>query len=350
MRALVVHRFGEPPVVDDVPDPRCPRDGVVVRVAATGLCRSDWHAWRGHDAGVVLPHVPGHELAGVIVEAGPGVRRHAPGDRVTVPFVCACGECEQCRAGDDQVCVQQEQPGFTRWGSFAELVALPRADHNLVAVPGEVTFDAAALLGCRFTTAYRAVVLQGGLQAGQWLAVHGCGGVGLAAVMIGAARGAHVVAVDVAAEALALAAELGAAALVAATPDADVGGEVRRHTGGGAHVSVDAVGSAQTWAASTASLRRRGRHVQVGLPAPTAARQPVDVAAMVAHELAVVGSHGMAARDFAPVLGEIADGRLDPQRLVRRVIDLDELPSALVALDDGSPVGVTVCHPNRGLG
>ncbi len=91
MRAVVIETFGVLPTVRDVPEPACPDDGVVLRVTATGVCRSDWHAWQGHDSDVSLPHVPGHELAGVVVVVGPRVTRWSVGDAVTVPFVCACG-------------------------------------------------------------------------------------------------------------------------------------------------------------------------------------------------------------------------------------------------------------------
>nr|BFE83119.1 hypothetical protein GCM10020093_057200 [Planobispora longispora] len=186
---------------------------------ATGLCRSDWHGWQGHDADITrLPHVPGHELAGVLEAVGPEVRGWRPGDRVTIPFVAACGSCTACAAGDQQVCERQTQPGFTHWGSFAEYVAVENADVNLVALPPGMSFTTAASLGCRFATAFRAVVQVGGARPGEWVAVHGCGGVGLSAVMIAAAAGARVVAVDVSAEALRLAGEAGAAHVIGAAP------------------------------------------------------------------------------------------------------------------------------------
>ena len=195
MRAVVYEAFGRIPTVEEVPEPAPAEHGAVVRVEATGLCRSDWHGWMGHDPDIRrFPHVPGHELAGVVEAVGAAVRRWRPGDRVTVPFVCACGQCPQCAAGAHQVCDEQTQPGFTHWGSFAELVALDWADVNLVALPDALDADAAASLGCRFATAYRALVHVARVRPGEWVAVHGCGGVGLCAVMIAAAAGARVVA------------------------------------------------------------------------------------------------------------------------------------------------------------
>jgi alcohol dehydrogenase len=208
MRAVVYDRFGELPQVRQVPDPQCPPDGVVVAVEATGVCRSDWHAVVGHDPDVVLPHVPGHEFAGRIERIGERVDRASGwqvGDRVTAPFVQACGRCRQCRAGDHQVCPQQTQPGFSEWGSFAEYVVVRRADVNLVALPDGLAAVDAAALGCRYATGYRAVLEVGRASLGEWVVVHGCGGVGLSAVAVARAVGARVVAVDVDPRALQLA-------------------------------------------------------------------------------------------------------------------------------------------------
>src|SRR5690606_22179939 len=185
-------------------------------------------------------------------------------DRVTVPFVAGCGRCFECTSGNHQVCEHQFQPGFTAWGSFAEYVAIDYADTNLVRLPDSLDFVTAASLGCRFVTSFRAVVDQARVQPGDWVAVHGCGGVGLSAIMIAKAMGANVVAIDLTEEKLAFARELGAVATVNGS-SGDVPAAVREVTGGGAHVSLDALGHPATCFNSVANLRRRGRHVQVGL-------------------------------------------------------------------------------------
>src|SRR3954468_6512755 len=235
MRAAVMREFGDPLVGEDVPDPALPSDGAVIEVRATGICRSDWHGWLGHDPGIRLPHVPGHELAGVVREVGPEVRGVRAGDAVTVPFCCGCGRCEPCRQGETQVCDVDYQPAFSAWGSLAELVAAPAADLNCVALPDRVDFEAAAALGCRFMTAFAAVAIRGRVRPGDWLAVHGCGGVGLSAVMLGRALGATVVGINVDERALELAEDLGAAHVVDAR-SGDAPARVRELTGGGAHV------------------------------------------------------------------------------------------------------------------
>ncbi|MFC8421573.1 zinc-dependent alcohol dehydrogenase family protein [Streptomyces sp. NPDC057236] len=346
MRAVVFERYGEPAEVREVADPEPAEHGVVVRVEATGLCRSDWHGWQGHDPDIALPHVPGHELAGTVEAVGARVTGWRAGDRVTVPFVCACGSCPACAAGDQQVCERQTQPGFTHWGSFAQYVALDHADVNLVAVPDGMSFATAASLGCRFATAYRAVVQRGRVAAGEWVAVHGCGGVGLSAVMIAAAAGARVVAVDVSPGALDLARRFGAARCVDASAVEDPAEAVRDLTGGGAHLSLDALGAPATCAASVNGLRRRGRHVQVGLlPSPTGTT-PVPMARAIALELELLGSHGMAAHTYPPMLELVGAGVLRPDLLVTSTITLDAAPPALAAMGGaGAGAGVTVIEP-----
>ncbi|MFD3376093.1 MULTISPECIES: zinc-dependent alcohol dehydrogenase family protein [unclassified Streptomyces] len=345
MRAVMFEQYGKPPELRTVPDPTPAPHGVVVRVAATGLCRSDWHGWQGHDPDITLPHVPGHELAGTVEAVGGLVTGWRPGDRVTAPFVCACGSCPSCAAGDQQVCERQTQPGFTHWGSFAEFVALDHADVNLVAVAEELSFGTAASLGCRFATAFRAVVAQGRAAPGEWVAVYGCGGVGLSAVMIAAAAGARVVAVDLSPRALELARQFGAAECVEASRDAgpeETAEAVRELTGGGAHLSLDALGSPATCAASVGSLRRRGRHVQVGL----LPRDPtLPMSRVIGLELELLGSHGMPAHAYPPMLESVRAGVLRPDLLVTSTIPLDEAPAALAAMGTAPGAGVTIIEP-----
>jgi alcohol dehydrogenase len=346
MRAVVYRDYGVMPEVADVPEPSCPDDGVVISVGATGVCRSDWHAWKGHDT-VRLPHIPGHELAGTITQAGPAVTRWQPGDRVTVPFACGCGRCEYCRAGEAQVCPDQTQPGFTGPGSFAERVAIHAADTNLVALPDAMDAVTAASLGCRFATAYRALTGRARVTAGEWVTVIGAGGVGLSAVMIAKALGARVIAVDRGPGALAAATALGADHVLAADGACDIPRLVSEVTGGGSHVAIDAVGSEQTCADSILSLRRRGRHVQVGLLPPAVGHPRLPMARVIGWELDLLGVHGMAAADYPGMLDLIERGDLRPQDLIERVIGLDEACALLPVLGVASPAGMTMIDPQR---
>jgi alcohol dehydrogenase len=343
MRAVLFAAFRGPISVERVPDPTPAVDGAVIAVRATGLCRSDWHGWQGHDADIrSLPHVPGHEFAGEIVEIGRDVRRWQAGDRVTMPFVAGCGACEDCRAGGPQVCANQFQPGFTAWGSFAEAVAVRYADFNLVRLPVEIDDVAAAALGCRLATAYRAIALQGRLTAGQWVAVHGCGGVGLSAIMVASALGGQTIAVDVSDDALELARQFGAEHTINPLRCDDVADAVRQASGRGADLSLDALGSGETASNSLRCLRARGRHVQVGLLAGDEARPRLPLELVIARELEIVGSHGLAAADYAPLLQFAVDGKLPVRRLVQRVIPLEAAAAAIEELGDFRHTGITV--------
>ncbi len=371
MRAALYETFRGPVRVTEVPDPEPPRGGVVVKVEANGICRSDWHGWMGHDPDITPPHVPGHEIAGTIEALGEGVTRWSVGDRVTVPFIAGCGRCRQCRSGHQQVCDHQFQPGFHGWGGFAEHVALHHADLTLVALPDGLDFVTAAGLGCRFATAWRAVVAQGRVQVGQWVAVHGCGGVGLAAVMIARALGALVIAVDIKEEALELATRAGASETVLSgsgrvggrkaveepgglpakagasgpsVPDVAtlVAEEIRARTGGGAHVSLDALGHRDTALASMSCLRKRGRHVQVGLMTGSHGETHVPWSRLIGHELEIVGSHGMQAHEYDEMLRAVDAGFVDPGSLVTRTVSLEEGVNILMEMDNYDLLGVAV--------
>jgi alcohol dehydrogenase len=342
MKAAVYREFAKPLTIRNLPDPTPPECGVVIRVKATGLCRSDWHGWMGHDPDIRLPHVPGHELAGVVEATGKEVIRWTVGDRVTLPFVCGCGNCPQCASGNHQVCDQQFQPGFTHWGSFAEYVAIDYADVNLVQLLDEIDFVAAASLGCRFVTSFRAIVEQGKVSAGQWVAVHGCGGVGLSATMIANALGANVVAVDINDEKLDFAQSIGATATVNAAKTEDVVQNIIDLTEGGAHVSVDALGSSVTCFNSIANLRKRGKHIQIGLMLADHRHPAVPMDKIIANELEIFGSHGMQAHKYPALLSMIRAGKLFPEKLIRKTISIEESLDDLVNMDSFSGTGITV--------
>ncbi len=341
MRAAVYEKFEERPEIRLVADPVASANGVVISVKACGVCRSDWHGWMGNDPDIVLPHVPGHELAGVVAETGKNVGKWQPGDRVTVPFVCGCGECGQCRSGNQQVCDRQFQPGFTAWGAFAEYVAVEYADENLVRLPDDLEFVTAASLGCRFITSYRALVDQAKIKEGEWIAVFGCGGVGLSAIMISKAFGCRVVAVDLKESKFALAKSIGADLTVNAALEPAVEA-IREATGGGAHVSIDAIGSPHAAHDSLSSLRKRGKHIQIGIMEKDEHDVAVPMNLVIANELAILGSHGMQAHRYPEMLGMIESGRLKPELLIGGRVSLDESLDLLINMGAFPGTGVTV--------
>lgn len=343
MKAALLHRYGASLSIETVPDPACPADGVVVQVAACGVCRSDHHAWVGADPDVALPHVMGHEFAGIVAEAGPDCRAFEVGDRVTAPFILGCGACPDCTGGQPTACDHQSVIGFTQWGAFAERVPVRAADFNLVRLPEAVDFATAAGMGCRVTTAWRGLKDRGAVQPGEWVAVHGCGGVGLSAVMLARALSARVVAVDISDEALALARRFGAEACLNAASGADVPQAVREITGGGAHVAIDALGITATFENALRSLRKLGRHVQIGMPVGPHATVPLPLLELVyARQLTIHGMRGLGAAGFAELLALVEDGRLNLDALVTTRIPLQAAGDALAAMDGGQTAGITV--------
>lgn len=347
MKAVQFDGFGEPLYVAELESPLAPVGGVVIQVKAAGLCRSDWHAWLGHDPDItVFPHIPGHEFSGIVHSVGDDVTTLKVGDRVVFPFVCGCGECTWCESGNAQVCPDQWQPGFSGPGTYAEYVAIPRAEFNAVVLPDEVSFEVAASLGCRFATSYRAIKHVAEVQSGETVAVFGCGGIGLAAIMIAAASGATVVAVDVSPKALELASQVGATYVFNAS-EGDVVDAIKNVIPGGLDVSVDALGSIPTAKAAVESLRVQGRHVQIGLllPAKIGDKATVPMHIVIAKELQVLGSHGMAAAHYPEMLADIASGEIDPGQFITHRIPLDTVPEALAKMSTGTEPGVTIIQP-----
>ena len=341
MRSIHFSKFQGPLSILDIPTPTPSESGVVVKVEATGLCRSDWHGWMGHDSDIQLPHVPGHEFAGTIHAIGTEVKNFKVGDRVTTPFVCGCGKCTYCIRGDAQVCPTQTQPGFTHFGSFAEYVAIDNADFNLITIPTEVSFATAAALGCRFATSYRGLIKRAKVKSGEKVVIYGCGGVGLSAIMIAKLQGADVYAVDVNDNALKIAQSLGAQTINSRNTDP----ATFMQNLGGADIAVDALGSEATSSASVLSLARRGRHLQLGLLLTPTGLTAMPMARVIAWELDLLGSHGMAAKDYPEMLALVASGALNPSLLVKREISLEDGAIALAELTKQAVGGITIIKP-----
>ena len=340
MRAAVLTEFNASLEIQELPDPDCPQDGVLLRVLACGVCRSDWHAWNGSDP-VPLPHSPGHEYCGEVIAVGSQVRRWKVGDRVIAPFILACGQCPDCAAGHQTICADQAIPGFTQAGSFAEKIAVPHADHNLTGLPEGMDPAHAAALGCRATTAWHALTGRAALAAGEWLAVFGGGGVGTSALILGRALGARVIVVDVVQEKLDFARALGADAVIDASREDPVAA-VRRLTGGGADVALEALGVPATTVPALKSLRKLGRMVQVGMPAGEHVTMPIPMDAVYSGQLALFGTRGMPAWRYPSLLALISSGRVVLTPLVTRRIALSEASRELAAFNGPTPPGVAV--------
>ena len=339
MRAAIIRHYRADLSLETVPDPICEPDGVVVRVLACGICRSDWHGWMGEHPRVTPGAIPGHEYCGEVVAAGP--LSHWPvGARVIAPFILSCGSCPECRSGQSTTCRVPRVPGFGEPGAYAEYVSVPHS-HNLAALPESLTPALAAGLGCRVTTAYHALTGRAALQAGEWLAVHGTGGIGVSVLLIGRALGARVVVVDVVPERLSHALSLGAELALDAR-DGAVAARIVAATGGGAHVSVEALGIAETTNGSLDCLRHLGRHVQVGLPTGHTAKMLINMNAVYMKQLALFGTRGMPSWRYPSLLDLIARGVVDLRPIVAREVALSQASAELRAFGAPMPPGVAV--------
>ena len=346
MRAATMEGVKQPLVIRNLPDPKITPKGAIVRVEANGICRSDWHAWVGDWSWdgfeLEFPHVLGHEFCGVIEEIGHQVERFAVGDRVLVPFSQGCGACEQCLNGYSNVCQDGFAPGFEYWGGFGRLSHIPRADVNLVAMPETMSFVEGAGLGCRYMTAFHGLVDRAEVSAGEWVSVHGCGGVGLSAVQIATALGANVIATDIDPAKLEFAARIGAVETVL-VESTDAAAAIQEITKGGAHVAVDALGIRATCQSALNSLRHRGRHVQIGQTGQDEQGLiafPIDV--MIERELTVLASQGMQASRYDAMLNMIEKGRLVPSELITRTVPLEETGEVMASMDDYGTLGFCV--------
>lgn len=349
MRAAVIEELGKPLVVQNVPDPECPPDGAILRVGANGICRTDWHLWTDdwewRGLSIQPPFVLGHEFSGTVEEVGRDVRGWKKGDRVIFPMNPGEGTCEWCRSGNQHVCDSGAQlvPGVSYWGAFAEYVMVRFADVNLVRLPESIGFVDAASMACRYMAAFHGVVNQAAVRGREWVAVYGAGGgMGLSAVQIAAALGANVIAVDVSERGLAAARGVGAAVTLNGK-DGNAVEAIRSITKGGAQVSVDALGIAETCLSSVLSLRKLGRHVQLGhTTRKEAGYVPLPIDVILLNELRLFGTFGMPGQRFGTMLAMCDSGKLKPAQVVSERVGLEGITGVLERMGTYDTTGVIV--------
>ena len=340
MKAAVYRAYNDSIEIERVVDPVVTETGAIIEVKATGICRSDWHGWKGHDPDIQLPHVPGHEFSGVVKEIGNEIALFQLGDRVTAPFCCGCAICPQCMKGNQHICDNHFQPGFTDWGSFAQYVHIKNADFNLIKLPSSIDFASAAGLGCRFITAFHGIVNQGKVDNSMFVAIHGCGGVGLSATMIASVYGAKVIAIDINEKNLQKAKSFGAEYTINATRE-EVVNRVREITNGGANLSMDALGSRETSTNSINCLAKKGKHIQVGILG-SENNILISTADLIAKEIEIIGSHGMPIANYDIIFDLIASKKIDPALLIDRTVKLENVHQEMLKMDTYSNSGMVI--------
>ena len=338
MRAAVLHEFKAPLALEDVERPRLDPDEVLIEVEACGVCHSDLHVadgdWLQLARRVKKPVIPGHEIAGRVVERGAAVRDVQVGDRVGVPWIYrTCGECEFCREGNENLCLKQQITGVTVDGGYAELVKAPAS--HAVAIPDTLSSVEAAPLFCAGVTVYRAL-RQAHLARGQRLAVFGIGGLGHLAVQMGRAFGAETAAVDVADDKLALATELGASTALNAR-SVDVVKTLR--SGGGVHTALVTSASKSAYDMAFYCVRPTGTLLAVGLPAENVCFPPI---LMAAAEIRIQASAVGTRQEIREVLALAAGGKLRCQTVRRPLKDAN---AVLEDLRQGRISGRAVLAP-----
>ncbi len=342
MKAAILEGFGKPVEVKDTPRPEAGPGEVVIQVKACGVCHSDLHLaegdWDALKRITKLPLVLGHEIAGVVVETGPGVTTFQPGDRAGVPWLhWTCGECEYCTSGRETLCGKQSITGVTVNGGYAEFVKA-KASH-VARIPDAVSFEQAAPLMCAGLTVYKAIK-SSGVRAGEVLAVFGVGGLGHLAIQIAKARGVKVAAVDITESKLELARRCGADWTV--NSGLEQPRKALRAAGGGPHVALVCSAAKAAYEAALSSLRKGGTMVVVGMPAEPI---PVSAVALVAGELRIIASAVGTREDLRELLELAAAGGIHCET---RLEPLANAGGALERMKRGDITGRVVLTPDAG--
>jgi D-arabinose 1-dehydrogenase-like Zn-dependent alcohol dehydrogenase len=337
MRAMAVTAYGDPLVELDVPEPDLPGGYALLEVLTCGVCFTDVKTWRGHmpySDRLRLPHVPGHEIFGRVLESNPrGLVE--PDVLATVYQYWPCGRCPSCVRGDENLCSRLVGwIGFTDHGGFRERIAVPV--ERLIAIPPSIDPVHAAPMSCALGTAYRSVVVRGGVRPGDTVAIVGLGGVGIHAAQVARAAGARVVGFDVHEPTLAAARDLG---LDARRSDDDTVSALIEETGGeGVDVVIDTVGHDDSLAVADRLVRTAGRIVCVGYSPNSALGLPTP--RVVLGELQIVGSRYAHRDDLERAVALVTAGLVRP--VVGMVRRLEEVNEVIAALESGSVVGRAV--------
>ena len=319
MKAAVVHKFGEPLTIDEVPVPTPGQGEVVVKIVASGVCHTDLHAAEGDwPVKPSLPFIPGHEGVGFVSDVGSGVKRVKEGDRVGVPWLySACGHCEYCGTGWETLCESQSNTGYSVNGGYADYVL---ADAGFVGMlPDSVGFLDGAPLLCAGVTVYKGLK-ETEAKPGEWVVISGVGGLGHVAIQYAKAMGLHVLAVDVADEKLNLATHMGADLVVNAATEDPVA--FAQKTIKGAHGALVTAVSPKAFSQALGRLRRKGVLSLNGLPPGDF---PLPIFEVVLKRITVRGSIVGTRKDLQEALDFAAEGKVHAHVHPSKIDDINSV-------------------------
>jgi len=340
MKAVRYYTPEKPLRYEEAPVPKIDADEVLIKVKAAGICHTDLHfmegilkPWKG-----TLPLTLGHEIAGDIVSIGKNVKGFKVKDRVVLANVIACGKCEYCRSGRENLCNDLDQIGFTADGGYAEYVKTK--EQTLVKLPDNVSFEVGSTLTCAAASCYHAIVDIAQAKKGETILLNGFGGLGTNALQIAKHLGLRVIAVDVAQDKLKMAEELGAEKSIDAATQ-NVQEEIKKFTNGeGVDVAIEFVGRSKTIENAFKSLGKTGRLVFVGYTKDTFTFSPLE---LVVSETSIKGSVAYTKKDLEAVVKLASQGKLNP--VVSEKVGLKDINSALEKMRKGEIMGRAVAIP-----
>lgn len=333
MKAAVFHGNNTPLKIEDVPISKPKGREILVKIRACGVCHTDLHYL---DHGVPTfkkpPIILGHEPSGVVEEAGPETRKFKKGDRVIIPPVLTCGECSLCRSGRENICENMIMLGNHIDGAFAEYMVVKEKD--VVSLPPEIPLEEGAVITDAIATPYHALKNRANLKPGDVIAVFGCGGLGINVIQVAHAMGAMVIAVDTVEAKLSMAKNLGATETVLAVKGEDAGKKIRKMTGGGVDIALEAIGMPQTLESAFGSIRAGGRLIILGFcPKPLT----INPGKIMFREMEIIGSLGCRPGDFPRIIEMVRLGKIKLKEVVTHRFSLDEINGAYDLLRKHDP-------------
>ena len=333
MKAAVFHEPNKPLKIEEVETPKIETHEILVKIAACGVCNTDLHYI---DHGVPTfkkpPMILGHEPSGIVEEVGAEVKNFKAGDRVLIPPVFSCGYCDNCRLGRENICFNMVMLGNHIDGAFAEYTKVPAKDCQHL--PEDLPLEESSIIADAISTPYHAVKNRAQVKPGDSVVVFGCGGVGINVVQVAAASGASVIAVDIVDKKLDMAKKLGAQQTINASgkEDKELLKEIRKLTGGGADIAIEAIGNPKTIELANGAVKAGGLHCQVGY---THHNVPINAGRLMFREIEIKGSLGCRPVDYPKIIAMVRTGKIQLEPVVTHKFKLEEIEQAFELMRKG---------------